>query len=41
VKEKRNLDEARNLLRQYLHSPLTPEDPPREQAERLLKQAGS
>ncbi|MCS7315582.1 MAG: tetratricopeptide repeat protein [Bryobacterales bacterium] len=34
----RNLDEARRLLREYLAAPLTPEDPPRRQAEQLLKQ---
>jgi len=34
----RNLEEARRLLREYLESPLTPEDPPRRRAEELLKQ---
>lgn len=34
----RNLDEARRLLQEYLRSPLTPDDPPRRQAEQLLKQ---
>ncbi len=34
----RNLEEARRLLREYLSSPLTPEDPPRREAEELLKQ---
>jgi tetratricopeptide (TPR) repeat protein len=38
IEEKRNLDEAQDLLVKYLHSNLTPDDPPREQAERLLKQ---
>jgi Flp pilus assembly protein TadD len=37
----RNLDAARKLLRQYLAATLTPDDPPRAQAEKLLKQAGS
>lgn len=41
VKERRNLDEARTLLTRFLRSPLTPDDPPKEQAEKLLKQAGS
>lgn len=41
VKEKRNLAEAKTLLTRYLNSPLTPDDPPKEQAEKLLKQAGS
>jgi Flp pilus assembly protein TadD len=38
IEEKRNLDKAKNLLIQYLQSDLTPEDPPREHAEKLLKQ---
>jgi tetratricopeptide (TPR) repeat protein len=33
----RNLDLARQLLRRYLESPLTPDDPPRKDAERLLR----
>ena len=41
INEKRDLDEARKLLEQYLRSPLTPEDPPRERAEALLKKLGS
>lgn len=40
VEHHRHLDQARELLRKYLHSNLTPDDPPREAAERLLKQAG-
>ena len=39
VEQKRNLDKARALLNQYLRSNLTPDDPPREQAEKLLKEA--
>lgn len=38
VEEKRNLDQARSLLIKYLQSDLTPDDPPREQAEKLLRQ---
>jgi tetratricopeptide (TPR) repeat protein len=38
VRAKKNLDEAKSLLQQYLKSPLTPDDPPRAEAERLLKQ---
>ena len=38
IKGKRNLDVARDLLRRYLNLTLTPEDPPRSQAERLLRQ---
>jgi tetratricopeptide (TPR) repeat protein len=37
IEERRNLDRARDLLIKYLHSNLTPDDPPREQAEQLLK----
>ena len=39
VQAKKNLDEAKALLQRYLKSPLTPDDPPRAEAERLLKQA--
>lgn len=38
VQQKRNLDKAKSLLIKYLQSDLTPEDPPREQAEKLLRQ---
>jgi tetratricopeptide (TPR) repeat protein len=38
IKNGRNLDEAKELLKKYLSSSLTPEDPPRAQAEKLLKQ---
>lgn len=41
VRARQNLDEARELLQKYLESPLTPDDPPRAEAERLLKQAGA
>ena len=40
VKAKRNLDQARQLLKQYMESELTPDDPSRDEAERLLKNAG-
>jgi hypothetical protein len=33
----RNTDEAKKLLNEYLHSPLTPENPSRAEAENLLK----
>jgi tetratricopeptide (TPR) repeat protein len=36
----RNLDRARTLLQTYLESQLTPDDPPRHEAEQLLKRAG-
>jgi tetratricopeptide (TPR) repeat protein len=39
IEEKRNLDQARELLIRYLRSDLTPDDPSREEAEKLLKQA--
>jgi len=37
IKQKRDLNEARALLQKYLHAPVTPDDPPKEQALRLLK----
>jgi tetratricopeptide (TPR) repeat protein len=39
IKSKRNLEVARELLKRYLSLPLTPEDPSRADAEKLLKQA--
>ena len=39
VESKRNLDRAKQLLEQYLRSPLSPDDPSRAEAQRLLKQA--
>lgn len=41
IHEKRGLDQARRLLEQYLRMPLTPDDPPRERAQALLKQLGA
>jgi tetratricopeptide (TPR) repeat protein len=41
VEQKRNLDKAKALLNQYLRSNLTPDDPSREQAQKLLKEASS
>ena len=38
VEHRRHLDRAKDLLIQYLRSDLTPDDPPRDEAERLLKQ---
>ena len=40
IEQQRHLDKARELLRQYLKSNLSPDDPPREEARRLLKKAG-
>jgi tetratricopeptide (TPR) repeat protein len=39
IKAGRNLNVAKDLLKRYLSLTLTPEDPPRSQAEKLLKQA--
>lgn len=41
VESKTNPSEARKLLTQYLSMPLTPDDPPRRDAEKLLKKIGS
>jgi tetratricopeptide (TPR) repeat protein len=40
IQQVRNLKEAQALLQRYLQMPLTPEDPPRREAERLLVNAG-
>lgn len=40
VKQKRDLNEARALLQKYMRASLTPDDPPKQEALRLLKQAG-
>ena len=39
VQQGRNLETARQLLRRYLQAELTPDDPPRADAEKLLKKA--
>lgn len=39
IRTNQNLDQARELLEKYLKSPLTSDDPPRAEAQRLLKQA--
>ena len=41
IKGKRNLDVARKSLEVYLQSALTPEDPSREDARKLIKRAAS
>jgi hypothetical protein len=41
IQEKRHLDEAKQLLEKYVHSSLTPDDPPREEAVKLLRQVGA
>jgi Flp pilus assembly protein TadD len=40
IENHRNLDQARKLLQDYLQSSLTPDDPPRQEAEKLLKRSG-
>ena len=41
IESGRNREVAKKLLREYLNSSLTPDDPPRSEAERLLKQTPS
>jgi Flp pilus assembly protein TadD len=38
IKSGRNLNTARDLLKRYMNSVLTPEDPPRKEAAKLLRQ---
>jgi Flp pilus assembly protein TadD len=40
IENHRNLEQARRLLRGYLHASLTPDDPPRQEAKKLLQRAG-
>ena len=40
IKQKRDLAEARNLLQKYMHASITVDDPPKQEAFRLLKQVG-
>jgi Flp pilus assembly protein TadD len=39
IENHRNLEQARNLLEDYLRASLTPDDPPRQEAEKLLRRA--
>jgi tetratricopeptide (TPR) repeat protein len=39
IENQRNLPEARKLLRQYLAYEVTPDDPPKQAAEKLLREA--
>ncbi len=39
IEQNRNLEQAKALLQRYLQSNLSPDDPPREEARKLLKQA--
>jgi tetratricopeptide (TPR) repeat protein len=41
IKSGRNIDTARSLLKRYLSANLSPNDPSRQDAEKLLRQAGS
>ena len=41
IRDGRNLPQARKLLERYIESPLTPADPPRAEAQALLKKIGS
>ena len=40
IENHRALDRSRSLLEQYLHASLTPDDPPRQEAEKLLRRVG-
>jgi len=39
IEQKRDPEQARSMLRRYLESDLTPDDPPKAAAEKLLRQA--
>jgi tetratricopeptide (TPR) repeat protein len=41
IRSGRNIHMAKQLLQRYLDSPLTPDDPPRRDAEQLLRQASN
>jgi tetratricopeptide (TPR) repeat protein len=41
IQQKRNLNDAHRLLERYLAGPLTPDDPPREEARALLGKTGN
>ena len=40
IHSRRKLDTARELLKRYMAANLTPDDPPRAQAQKLLEEAG-
>jgi Flp pilus assembly protein TadD len=40
IENHRNLEQARRRLQEYLQAGLTPDDPPRQEAEKLLRLAG-
>ena len=39
IRDGRNLSTAKDLLKRYLKADLTPDDPPRSEAEKLLREA--
>jgi len=39
IKQKRDLNEAKTLLEKYMHASVTPDDPPKQEALRLLNKA--
>jgi Flp pilus assembly protein TadD len=41
IRSGKNLNSARTMLERYLKAPLSPDDPPRSEAERLLKQVAA
>jgi tetratricopeptide (TPR) repeat protein len=40
IKQKRNTEEAKNLLQKYMRTPVTVDDPPKQEAVRLLREVG-
>ncbi len=40
IKQNRDLTQAKDLLQKYVHTPITVDDPPKQEAVRLLKQVG-
>ena len=40
VKQKRDLPQAKTMLEQYVQASVTPDDPPKHEAKRLLKEVG-
>lgn len=40
IQQKRDLEQAKELLEKFMHAPLTVDDPPKDEALRLLKQVG-
>lgn len=40
VKQKRDLSEAKSMLETYMHASITPDDPSKNEARRLLKEVG-